>query len=402
MNQLPRRSFIRNTIFLTPAFIFKPTAFFTGEPGTLRVAFAGTGLWGQLYLRAALQQGNIAVMAVCDPSKTALEQARRHCRNAGKTMPAIYEATATGYASMLNRKDIDAVIICAPWHQHYVLAKKALLAGKHVACGPVMGNTLQEIHDIVQTSIRCSRQYVLLDEHSSTPEQMSLEQLIRNGALGKLQTLHAGLPEPVPASGVHKDALHYPAFSSMALTTALHAGKDNRFASVCVQPRLHEIMIPGYNSRTRTSYLRVTKANVKTICVTTLQQQQIYLQYAREYKDSAYTLGFTAKGSEGYWLGTGKLLCSTSMGHGNWVAEPGNVYLQGQSDNYPFLSAEEESSTGMAAALQQFTKAVQPDYANRTVFTAAYSSAVHLLARASEASGGRAMEFPAWLAGCAG
>src|SRR5258708_12900297 len=58
-------------------------------------------------------------------------------------------ATQTeGYKTILENKDIKAVIIATPSHQHKEIALAALKAGKHVYCEAPLPNTIEEAREI--------------------------------------------------------------------------------------------------------------------------------------------------------------------------------------------------------------------------------------------------------------
>ena len=88
----------------------------------IRVGLAGCGYWGSKHLRVLNEIPGCDVAALCEPSKTNLQGVPK----------GLLPAHITGdFEEMLDR-DIDAVLIAAPARLHYLLAKAALLADKHV------------------------------------------------------------------------------------------------------------------------------------------------------------------------------------------------------------------------------------------------------------------------------
>lgn len=55
----------------------------------------------------------------------------------------------TDYREVLRDPEIDAVHICTPNAQHYVMAKDAILAGKHVLCEKPLTTTVAEAEELV-------------------------------------------------------------------------------------------------------------------------------------------------------------------------------------------------------------------------------------------------------------
>ncbi|MFA7003389.1 MAG: Gfo/Idh/MocA family oxidoreductase [Verrucomicrobiia bacterium] len=91
------------------------------------------------------------------------------------------------------RKDIDAICISTPDHWHVPISLMAIRAGKDVICekptltieeGQVLTNTVKRHGVIFQTST----------EDRSLPVYHRMAELVRNGRIGKLHTIHVGLP----------------------------------------------------------------------------------------------------------------------------------------------------------------------------------------------------------------
>src|SRR5947199_6072819 len=86
----------------------------------VRVSVIGAGYWGRNLVRNYYTLG--ALESVCDVDEHTLERVRKE-----------YQVAATkNYDSILAEPAVDGVVIAAPAALHYDLAKRALLAGKHV------------------------------------------------------------------------------------------------------------------------------------------------------------------------------------------------------------------------------------------------------------------------------
>lgn len=85
------------------------------------VAVVGCGYWGKNHVRNFHQLGSLRV--ICDVDRERLQQLQSEY--AGVEI-------CESYSKLLDRKDVDAVVIAAPAVQHADLAKQALEAGKDV------------------------------------------------------------------------------------------------------------------------------------------------------------------------------------------------------------------------------------------------------------------------------
>jgi UDP-2-acetamido-3-amino-2,3-dideoxy-glucuronate N-acetyltransferase len=86
-----------------------------------RVAVIGAGYWGRNLVRVYGELGVLGV--VCDHSDVIRQQIQA-------TYPGV--DTVMALTDVLSRSDIDAVVIASPAETHYLTAREALLAGKHV------------------------------------------------------------------------------------------------------------------------------------------------------------------------------------------------------------------------------------------------------------------------------
>ena len=85
----------------------------------MKIAVVGCGYWGKNLIRNFSELGVLA--AVCD-ADTNLAQERS----------ASYHVPALSFSDVLGDISIQGVVIAAPAAQHFDLAQRSLLAGKHV------------------------------------------------------------------------------------------------------------------------------------------------------------------------------------------------------------------------------------------------------------------------------
>ncbi len=101
---------------------------------TIRFASIGTGIRGCEHLEASLRVPGIQCVAVCDLYDSRHTAARESVQN-----PSV---TATrDYRSILDRKDVDSVLIATMDHNHRRIFEDACAAGKDVYCEKPMSHT---------------------------------------------------------------------------------------------------------------------------------------------------------------------------------------------------------------------------------------------------------------------
>jgi len=103
---------------------------------TVRFASIGTGVRGCELLEASLRVPGVECVAVCDLYDSRHDAAREAIK---KDVPATRD-----YRSILDRKDVDAVIVATMDHQHRKVVVDACAAGKDVYCEKPMSHTVED------------------------------------------------------------------------------------------------------------------------------------------------------------------------------------------------------------------------------------------------------------------
>ena len=103
---------------------------------TVRFASIGTGVRGCELLEASLRVPGVECVAVCDLYDSRHDAAREAIK---KDVPATRD-----YRSILDRKDVDAVIVAVMDHQYRKVVVDACAAGKDVYCEKPMSHTVED------------------------------------------------------------------------------------------------------------------------------------------------------------------------------------------------------------------------------------------------------------------
>ncbi len=172
-----------------------------------RLTMGAIGLGGQGIhnLKSFLTCADLQVVAVCDVDKGHLDRAKATVDTAyGHTDCAAY----SDFRQILDRDDIDTVLIATPDHWHAILAVEAAKAGKDIYCEKPISLTIAEGRAVAETMRRYSRVYQSGTQRRSNQCFRFAVEVAQSGMLGKLHTLHCYYhngptcppqkPEPVP------------------------------------------------------------------------------------------------------------------------------------------------------------------------------------------------------------
>ncbi|HZP00964.1 MAG TPA: Gfo/Idh/MocA family oxidoreductase [Terriglobia bacterium] len=154
------------------------------------MGFIGVGLMGQAHLRPFIYLPDVQVVAVCDPNRWRREQAQ-HIVN-GEYAKQVCSAYVD-FRELVMRRDIDAICIASldSWHVLHALA--AVRAGKDVYVEKPLGMSIEEIKLLREEVNRYGRVFQFGTQQRSSKEFRFACELVRNGRIGKLQSIKVGV-----------------------------------------------------------------------------------------------------------------------------------------------------------------------------------------------------------------
>jgi predicted dehydrogenase len=144
----------------------------------INIALIGAGGMGTEDVKTALKTPNIKIVAACDLYDGRLKDAKT------KWGADLY--TTRHYKEILNRKDVDAVIIATPdfWHQQ--ISIDSMKAGKHVYCEKPMVHSIFEGPAVIQAQKETGKVYQVGSQGVSSLGNEKAKQLLKDGAIGEL------------------------------------------------------------------------------------------------------------------------------------------------------------------------------------------------------------------------
>ncbi|MFL5771690.1 MAG: Gfo/Idh/MocA family protein [Flavisolibacter sp.] len=149
-----------------------------GPNDQIQLAIIGSGGMGVADGNTAVTVPGFKLVAVCDLYDGRLEEAKKRWGN------DIF--TTKDYREILDRKDIDAVIIATPDHWHKDISVAAMNKGKHVYCEKPMVHDISEGPAVISARDKNNVVMQVGSQGLSSLGNEKAKALLKDGAIGQL------------------------------------------------------------------------------------------------------------------------------------------------------------------------------------------------------------------------
>jgi predicted dehydrogenase len=150
-----------------------------GANSRIRVALIGAGNRGNSVMQSWLKHDDSSFAAICDVAKDRLDNTASKLGSAGHKVDS-YE----DYRRILERKDIDAVLIATPDHWHSPMTIEACAAGKDVYCEKPVSNRIEPAVQMLDAARKYNRVVQIGLQQRSWPYFQEAAKLVLEGAIG--------------------------------------------------------------------------------------------------------------------------------------------------------------------------------------------------------------------------
>lgn len=179
----------------------------------ITLGFIGVGIMGRGHLSAFLGMNDVQVVAIAEVVKERREHAKKMVEDRyGKEKKAgqfkgcdVYN----DFRDLLNRKDIDAVLIATPDHWHAIPCVLAAKAKKDIYCEKPLTRTLGEGRKVVEAA---KDNKIIFQTGSQQRSEFGgrfrqAAEYVRNGRVGKLVTIRIGVGNPARPCDLPAEAI---------------------------------------------------------------------------------------------------------------------------------------------------------------------------------------------------
>lgn len=334
-----RRQFVQKAsltslaIGLSPAIIKAQSS---AKMNTVRLGIIGTGFRGQSHIEMLCQRKDTNIVAFADPDPRMLSDAQKILKEAGRPAAIEYSNGKENYKQLLQRNDIDAVVIASPWEWHIPQAleaiKNGIIPGVEV-CGAIQ---LTDCWDIVNASEKSGIPVMCLENVCYRRDIMAVYNMVRKGMFGELLHLQGGYEHDLrgvkfnspdsasSSSGVefgakgfseaawrtnhslYRNGELYPThgLGPVAMMTDINRGNRlTRLSSVATKARgLHKYIVehPKGGDNHPNAKLKFKLGDIVTTQLQTANGETILLTHDTN-SPRPYNLGFRVQGTQGLW-----------------------------------------------------------------------------------------------------
>jgi len=369
MSSFKRRDFIKTTGLAGLGLAAAPNLIFgeikhrfkrNSSKEKINIAFIGCGLRGRDHVELVSKRKDINITAICDIEKSAIEKTQKILRDNNRSEAAVYSDDEYAFMKMLERDDIEGVIISTPWLWHTRMAVASMKAGKYVGLEVSAANTLEECWDLVNTYEETGVPCMLLENVCYAREAMAVLRMVREGVFGEILHSTCGyrhdLREVKFNDGVNpygggvefgekgfsearwrtdhslkRNGDIYPTHGAGPVATWFDINRGNRFLSLTSTATksvgLHNYIVnhPKGGEDHPNAKLKWKLGDIITTVIKTARDETIIVTHDTNLP-RPYSWGFTLQGAKGLW---------------NGQFEGKRFYIEGQSEPHRWTYEEE-------------------------------------------------------------
>jgi len=154
-----------------------------GASDRITVALIGARNQGWWDLEDLLKQPNVVCKTLCDVDDSVLQEKGEQLVKMGHQKPKI----TMDYRTVLEDKDIDAVVIGTPDHWHCLPLVEACQAGKHVYVEKPLANSVAEINVMLDAARKYNSKVQVGQQQRSGAHWLTAIDFVKSGKLGTIR-----------------------------------------------------------------------------------------------------------------------------------------------------------------------------------------------------------------------
>jgi predicted dehydrogenase len=221
INNISRRDFVSKASLALGSFLIVPRHVLGGKKADgsrylapsdiISLGFIGTGKQGRGLTTSFLSTNQVRIAALSEvyqaKAQLTLDRIKTHYEKNSQLGAFSDIHVYQDFRELLNRKDIDAVVIATPDHWHAAMAVRAAEAGKDIYCEKPLSLTVREGRAMVNAARKHKKVFQTGSMQRSWPEFRQTAELIRNGYIGEVKSIKVNVGAPPIAYNLAEEKL---------------------------------------------------------------------------------------------------------------------------------------------------------------------------------------------------
>jgi len=209
---------------------------------SVKIGIIGLGGRGSGLADLVADMEDVTIPAVCDVYQDRVERKIARIDALQKYRPEGY----TDYREMLDRGDLQGVVIATSWTTHVEIALAAMRAGIYAGAEVGGASSLQECWELVRVSEETSIPFMLLENCCYGREEMAVLNMVKQGLFGELIHCQCGYEHDLRSeitrgnenrhyrlnNFTYRNGDLYPTHGVGPIAKMLNINKGNRFISL--------------------------------------------------------------------------------------------------------------------------------------------------------------------------
>lgn len=419
-----RRSFLKKGVIVGGSLPLLSYTSLSFRNSPARIGIIGTGLRGRWHLKLLLDRPDVEVTAICDIDPEALKASQELIAKSKKGKASEFTGNDFSYEEMLEKSELDGVIIATPWRWHTRMAVEAMKRGIYAGVEVPAAVTIEECWDLVNTYEQTGTPCMILENVCYRRDVMAIMNMVKQDLFGELIYLECGYQHDLRDikltngtdfgeagkneakwrtwHSVHRNGDLYPTHGLGPVATMVNVNRGNlmtTLTSSATKTRgLHEHIVrsggedhPNANVDFKLGDVVITVINCRNGEVITVKHDTNLPR--------PYSLGFRVQGTKGIWMDVSNSIYIEGRSPESHRWENDEEYMADY--DHPYWKKFESDAVGAGHGgmdffvVHEFINAVklrQPPPLD--VYDAASWSVISHLSEKSISSGGEPQDIP--------
>lgn len=155
----------------------------------VRVGIIGMGNRGKVLTQMfywLIENNKAEIVGIADLLERNLDSALNGLKDVQKTGPTKYYQNEEEWKKLVEREDLDLILIATPWRWHTPMSLYAMEQGKHVACEVPIAYTMEDCQKLIETAERTKKHCMMIENCCYNEEELFVLNMIQEGVFGDL------------------------------------------------------------------------------------------------------------------------------------------------------------------------------------------------------------------------